>query len=50
VAYLDMDFLHKGLPAMKLNARWEPRKFDEPVLGTVDLTAALKNLLSRLNI
>jgi phosphoribosylformylglycinamidine synthase II len=50
VAYLDMDFMHKGLPAMKLNARWEPRNFDEPVLGTVDLTAALKNLLSRLNI
>ncbi len=50
VAYLDMDFLHKGLPAMKLNARWEPRKFKEPVLGIVDLTAALKNLLSRLNI
>jgi phosphoribosylformylglycinamidine synthase II len=50
VAYLDMDFLHKGLPAMKLNARWERRKFDEPVLGIVDLTASLKNLLSRLNI
>ncbi len=50
VAYLDMDFLHKGLPTMKLNARWEPCKFDEPVLGVVDLTATLKNLLSRLNI
>jgi phosphoribosylformylglycinamidine synthase II len=50
VAYLGMDFLHKGLPAMKLNARWETRKFEEPVLGTVELTAALKTLLSRLNI
>ncbi|MCZ7400240.1 MAG: AIR synthase-related protein [Candidatus Methanoperedens sp.] len=50
VAYLDMDFLHKGLPAMKLNARWEARKFEEPVIGIVELTAALKNLLSRLNI
>ncbi len=50
VAYLDMDFLHRGLPTMKLNARWETRRFDEPVLGTVDLTAALKTLLSRLNI
>ncbi|MDD5472527.1 MAG: phosphoribosylformylglycinamidine synthase subunit PurL [Candidatus Methanoperedens sp.] len=50
VAYLDMDFLHSGLPVMKLNARWEPRKFEEPVLGIVDLTAALKTLLSRLNI
>ncbi|CAG1000858.1 partial phosphoribosylformylglycinamidine synthase, partial [Methanosarcinales archaeon] len=50
VAYLDMEFLHNGLPTMKLNARWIQRKFEEPVLGAVDLTAALKNLLSRLNI
>lgn len=50
VAYLHMDFLHGGLPTMKLNARWEPCKFEEPVLGAVDLTATLKNLLSRLNI
>ncbi|HEY9205239.1 MAG TPA: phosphoribosylformylglycinamidine synthase subunit PurL [Candidatus Methanoperedens sp.] len=50
VAYLDMDFMHKGLPTMKLNARWDQPKFEEPVLGVVDLTAALKNLLSRLNI
>ncbi len=50
VAYLGMDFLHRGLPAMKLNARWEPCKFEEPVLGVVDLTSALKTLLSRLNI
>ena len=50
VAYLEMEFLHNGLPTMKLNARWIQRKFEEPVLGVVDLTAALKNLLSRLNI
>jgi phosphoribosylformylglycinamidine synthase II len=50
VAYMNMEFLHGGLPAMKLNARWVTRKFEEPVLGVVDLTAALKTLLSRLNI
>ncbi len=50
VAYLSMDFLHKGLPTMKLNARWALRKFDEPVLGVVDLVLSLKTLLSRLNI
>ena len=50
VAYLDMEFLHKGLPTMKLNARWLPRKYEEPVPGSVDLAAALKTLLSRLNI
>ena len=49
-AYLDMDFLHHGLPVMKLNARWETKRLEEPVLGSVDLTFALKNLLSRLNI
>ncbi|MDL5504164.1 MAG: AIR synthase-related protein, partial [Candidatus Methanoperedens sp.] len=36
VAYLDMQFLHNGLPTMKLNARWIQRKFEEPVLGVVD--------------
>ena len=42
--------MHNGLPAMKLNARWIQRKFEEPVLGIVDPGAVLKNLLSRLNI
>ena len=50
VAYLDMEFLHNGLPGLKLNARWIQRKFEEPVIGIVDLTMVLKNLLSRLNI
>jgi phosphoribosylformylglycinamidine synthase len=50
VAYLDMEFLHNGLPTLKLNARWIQRKFEGPVLGVVDLTAVLKILLSRLNI
>ncbi|VVB89242.1 Phosphoribosylformylglycinamidine synthase subunit PurL [uncultured archaeon] len=50
VAFMNMDFLHGGIPVMKLNARWEPRRFEEPVLGATDLTAALKTLLSRLNI
>ena len=50
VAYMDMEFLHGGLPSMKLKARWITRKFEEPVLGVVDLNATLKNLLSRLNI
>jgi len=50
VAYLDMEFLHGGLPVMKLSARWIARRFEEPVLGAVDLTESLKTLLSRLNI
>jgi phosphoribosylformylglycinamidine synthase len=50
VAYLDMDFLHNGLPEMKLNARWVKRRFEEPVIGVVDMTLTLKTLLCRLNI
>lgn len=49
VAYLDMEFLHNGLPTMELNARWIQPRFKEPVLGVVDLTVVLKKLLSRLN-
>jgi phosphoribosylformylglycinamidine synthase len=50
VAYMDMEFLHNGLPEMKLNARWVKPRFEEPVIGIVDLEATLKTLLSRLNI
>ncbi|MDW7726249.1 MAG: phosphoribosylformylglycinamidine synthase subunit PurL [Candidatus Methanoperedens sp.] len=50
VAYLDMDFLHGGLSPMELDARWEQPAFEEPEIGEVDLTEALKTLLSRLNI
>jgi len=50
VAYMDMEFLHNGLPEMKLNARWVKRRFEEPVIGIVDLAMTLKTLLCRLNI
>ena len=50
VAYMDMDFLHNGLPEMKLNARWVKRRFEEPVIGIVDMTLTLQTLLCRLNI
>jgi phosphoribosylformylglycinamidine synthase II len=51
VAYLDMKFLHEGLPMMRLNARWIPPRheaadFPEPD----DMGQALKGMLSRLNI
>ncbi len=51
VAFLDMDFVHEGLPRMKLYARWEPKTHAEPLLPEQpDLGGALKRLLSRLNI
>jgi len=51
VAYLDMDFLHDGLPQMRLRARWErPRRPEPDLPAPTDLGAALRRMLSRLNI
>ena len=51
VALLDMAFLHDGLPEMRLPARWQPPRFDEPMVACpTDLTPALLQLLGRLNI
>lgn len=51
VAYIDMDFLHEGLPKMKLKAKWE-RKIteEEPVEEPKDYASTLINLLGRWNI
>lgn len=51
VAYMGMDFLHNGLPAMKLKARWTAPRHEDPLIPAVsDLTGVLQQLLSRLNI
>ena len=50
VLYLSLKFLHGGLPKMKLHARWEGKKLEEPDITMPDLTAALLALLSRPNI
>ncbi|MDO9516033.1 MAG: AIR synthase-related protein [Syntrophales bacterium] len=51
VAYLDMEFLHEGLPKMRLNARWTPPRHEEPAFPEPDeMGSALKEMLSRLNI
>lgn len=51
VAYLDMDFLHDGLPQMRLDAKWTPPKNKEPDFPEPsDMCRALKDMLSRLNI
>jgi len=51
VAYLDMAFLHDGLPQMALTARWEPPRHAEPDFPEpADLGAALEAMLGRLNI
>ncbi|OPY90690.1 MAG: Phosphoribosylformylglycinamidine synthase 2 [Syntrophus sp. PtaU1.Bin208] len=51
VAFLDMEFLHEGLPQMRLQARWTPPVNPEPDFPEpADLGQALKDLLARLNI
>lgn len=51
VAWLDMDFLHKGFPQFKLQAEWNPPERNEPILDQVeDHGSLLKTMLSRPNI
>jgi phosphoribosylformylglycinamidine synthase subunit PurSL len=51
VAYLDMDFLHNGVPQMRLRAAWQPASLHEPHLPEpTDYVAALCTMLGRLNI
>jgi phosphoribosylformylglycinamidine synthase len=51
VACLDMDFLHRGLPQMRLQAVWSPPALHEPQLPEpADYAALLCALLGRLNI
>jgi len=50
VTWLPMEFLHEGVPQLKLPARWVPPATNEPQLPIPDFTATLKALLSSLNI
>jgi len=51
VAYLDMDFIHDGVPQMELTAVWEPPEHEEPDFECPhDLGGELKRLLSRFDI
>jgi phosphoribosylformylglycinamidine (FGAM) synthase-like enzyme len=50
-AYLDMEFLHDGVPKMRLDAEWKPPKYEEPDFPEPeDMGKALTAMLSRLNI
>jgi phosphoribosylformylglycinamidine synthase II len=51
VAYLELDFLHNGLPEMELSARWEEKfQSDPPTPVPKDHNKKLEQMLSRLNI
>ena len=51
VVYIEMDFLHDGLPQMNLTASWSAPRHEEPAFAEPeDLGCALKAILGRLNI
>ncbi|MDH5753307.1 MAG: AIR synthase-related protein, partial [Deltaproteobacteria bacterium] len=53
VALLDMEFLHEGLPPMRLKARWRPpasQPVSLPALDGAGLTGLLRRVLGRLNV
>ena len=51
VGYLGMDFLHEGLPQMRLKARWvQPRHAEPKFPQPADMGKALRRMLSRLNV
>ncbi|MGQ9499919.1 MAG: AIR synthase-related protein [Dissulfurimicrobium sp.] len=51
VAYLDLEFVHNGVPRLDLQAVWSQPRYEEPSFPPPeDLGAELKGLLSRYNI
>jgi phosphoribosylformylglycinamidine synthase len=51
VSYLDMEFLHGGLPEMELNARFTPPDLTEPQLDDpVNIGEQLTRIMSSLNV
>jgi phosphoribosylformylglycinamidine synthase II len=51
VAYLDMEFMHDGVPQMKLKAKWKAPKNAEPTFAhPANLSKSFVQMLSRLNI
>ncbi|HPC48223.1 MAG TPA: AIR synthase-related protein, partial [Deltaproteobacteria bacterium] len=51
VAYLSLDFLHNGLPPLRLKARWTPPPADDmETPSPADHGRTLKEMLGRLNI
>ncbi|MFP4058008.1 MAG: AIR synthase-related protein [Candidatus Brocadiia bacterium] len=51
VAYVDLEFMHEGLPTMHLEAVWEPPEPPAPDLGAAPAPAqALPELLAGLNL
>lgn len=51
IAYLELEFLHEGVPKKHLQAEWEKRRMPEPVIpDSIDYNDATLRLLGSLNI
>ncbi len=50
VAFLELDFLHRGDPPYRLEARLEPKSYEEPTPVVPNHGQALREMLSRLNL
>jgi phosphoribosylformylglycinamidine synthase len=50
IAYLDIEFMHDGLPRMKLKAKWNPPAFEEPNFSKRSLQEDFIEITGRLNI
>jgi phosphoribosylformylglycinamidine synthase len=50
VAFLDLTFLHEGVPQLKLKASWKKLIYPEPSIGQTDPKDVLRRLLSAPNI
>ena len=50
VAFMDIEFMHDGLPRLKLKAEWEKPEFTEPDISGRDPFADLETMLGRLNV
>ncbi len=50
VAYLDIEFMHDGLPTMQLKAKWQPPVHAEPEFKNRSAAADIKAMAARLNI
>lgn len=50
VALMDIEFMHDGLPRLKLEAEWTKPEFVEPDISGRDCFADLETILGRLNI
>ena len=50
IAYLDIEFMHDGLPRMKLKAKWIPPAFEDPDFSKRNLQKDFVDMPGRLNI